>query len=239
MKRLAIVNVGAHSGHRPLRSALLPDGSFELVPIPDEWLCEKSLCYSALPLYTDLELDAIIPEGKIDEAMHFDPEFETYTYGDSPRGGRASRLKEIEEGDVILFYANLTDWDDGWVRGNHGFYFVGYLVVEEVFGDIEERPTRGILGKISQNAHVIRGECDEEYYNGFWVWKGGRASRRLESAVPFDRRFIERHEILDVKGRALDWRKSPTEMSVIASYFRAVRVLQDKTAISVWRTLRG
>jgi hypothetical protein len=202
-------------------------------------LCEKSVCYRDLPGYTDLELDDFIPAGKLDDAMHFDPEFESYTYGDYPKGARASKLKEIERQDVLLFYANLTAWNNGWVRNDYGFYFVGYLVVEEVYKEIGERPSKKIMRNIASNAHVIRGECTKKYYNGFWVWKGGSKSRRLDSAVPFDRKFIERHGIMDVRGNPLDWKKRPTELSVIASYFRTVRVLQGKTAKSVWRCISG
>ena len=42
--------------------------------------------------------------------MHFDPEFETYTYGD-PTSKRRTLLK-LNKNDLLVFYAGLTPYEN-------------------------------------------------------------------------------------------------------------------------------
>ena len=58
------------------------------------------------------------------QSIHFDPEFETFTYGDPTR--LKSSLKRLDEGSLLVFYAGLEGWDFHW---DPALYIVGYFRV--------------------------------------------------------------------------------------------------------------
>jgi len=49
-------------------------------------------------------------DGYRKRAIHFDPEFKTFTYGD-PTGPKRS-LRELQHGDILVFYAGLQPWSE-------------------------------------------------------------------------------------------------------------------------------
>jgi hypothetical protein len=110
MKSVAI-NVGANDSTPGGRGPIYSDGSFRFVPITelDESVTE--------PTYSDLGLDDVRPASAHDLVAHFDPEFPEveygmdYTYGDR-HAPKTTRIAELEEGDVLFFYATLDNADD-------------------------------------------------------------------------------------------------------------------------------
>lgn len=195
-----LANIGANSSHR-VRSPLLPDGTFVLVPIPEtlSW---------APPMRR-------LPEVWGDAAVHLDPDLsgDPPTYGDNCRSaGRAFSLRRAEPGDVIVFMARLhpTTGDRA------GFYLVGSLTVTEVKADVTADPGSGWW---EANAHVRRARAGAPW-NSFWVFQGGRCSRFFDRAVPF-----RRLEADWVFGATWNWRPDRTDLQTIASYTRAVRRL--------------
>src|SRR5690242_17821333 len=86
--RAFLANVGANASHRA-RSPIFADRRFELVPIPEA----VDLDGPALVRFGDLRcfndpdrpLSAYLPPDWRARAAHYDPEFDTNTYGDNCR----------------------------------------------------------------------------------------------------------------------------------------------------------
>ena len=139
MKSVAI-NIGANSGTPGGRGPIYSDGSFEYVPIAESDETVRQ------PTYRDLGLGEVRPESERDTVVHFDPEFpelefgENYTYGDR-HAPKTTRIAELEEGDVLFFYATLdyvgrdaTNFD--WINEDWGAYIIGHFTLE--YGPVSE-----------------------------------------------------------------------------------------------------
>ncbi|WP_414469223.1 hypothetical protein [Methanobacterium sp. ACI-7] len=86
--------------------------------------------------------------------MHFDPEFETFTYGD--KGSKAKWLLKLSPDDLLVFYAGLTP--HGNASCPEALYLIGYLTVAEVvdFDKLSKVETIEYCKKCSNNAHIKR-----------------------------------------------------------------------------------
>lgn len=218
--RVFLANVGVNAAHR-LMSPLAANGSFTLVPIPEE----NRLTGPSLVRYGDVpRLRHIVPERYWDRATHYDPEFETFTYGDNCGWApRAAALKACRPGDWIFFIARLV--------GATGplFAIVGGLHVEAILKDVRKRPEEGALRRFGANAHVRRGLADERYWDGFWVFAGGPASHLFDRAVVIGRAEAELL-FRDRTGAAWEWRPARSELQTIGSYTRSCRCVLDPAA---------
>jgi putative DNA base modification enzyme with NMAD domain len=197
-----LANVGVNAGHAA-RSPLFPDGSFELVPIPESVRWRR-------PMVRFADLDRSVPAAWRDRAAHLDPDLDSASpsYGDNCRtAGRAYSLRRAEPGDLIAFLARLHG-------ASPSFYLIGCLVVDAVLADVVSDPGAGWW---DGNAHVRRGRAHHAW-NGFWVFKGGSGTRTFERA----RRF-SRDEAARVFGDGWLWRSGRTELQTIGSYTRAIR----------------
>ncbi len=225
------MNVGVNTKHGSLRSPRFVDGSFEFVTIPDEEVdeCPRAVRYGEFPTVTGIRPERFVPEKFLNHRSHYDPEFATPTYGDVPRKKpRALNLLKVAQGDTLVFYARLVDWDNGrFLRSQAGMYFVGYIIVSTIHRDLVIRPDRNVLRRISKNAHIIRAECLGDY-DLFHVFEGSGESRRLEHALPFSKSMVRRYRIKDANGRQIAWNNYSSEVSAIGSYFRSVRVIEDE-----------
>lgn len=185
MKSVAI-NVGANSGSPGGRGPIYADGSFEYVPIAeaDDTVSE--------PTYADLDLSKVRPETEHRTVVHFDPEFpelgygENYTYGDR-HAPKTTRIAELEEGDILFFYATLdyageTSPDHDWINRDWGAYLIGHFTLE--FDPISKEEYHSLPAdvkeKFATNAHVRRDEFDAEYL----VLGNSDESRLYETPVP-------------------------------------------------------
>ena len=135
--RLFVANVGVNSSDaqkRGMRSPLLPDGSFEFVPIkePSRFRAAVSIpTYRELPSWTGRwsNLGPVVPEAAQTYRAHSDPDFKGLTYGDIG-SSRASALSRVRPGDQLWFLARLWEHDGERFTGASTFYFVGRLMVE-------------------------------------------------------------------------------------------------------------
>ena len=113
--RVVLIRVGVDTGAGGIHSPLFSDGTFEAIPIPDRFRLEgiDSRTYGTTPGRTDTPLINYFPARLRvkyqDQPIHFDPEFESFTYGDPST--LKSRLKNLTEGDILVFYAGLEGWD--------------------------------------------------------------------------------------------------------------------------------
>jgi Nucleotide modification associated domain 3 len=190
-----LANVGVNASH-PVSSPLHADGTFELVPIPE-----------AVPWRPPML------RGWRDRPVHVDPDFTSTpaTYGDNcRRAGRAYSLRRARPGDRVVFLARL-------VNHRPGFFVVGALEIEDVLNDVVADPGAGWW---DGNAHVRRARATQTW-DSFWVFRGSKASRLYERAVPFGRAELTR-----VFGDDLRWPAHRTELQTIGSYTRAVRRIE-------------
>ena len=163
--RLFVANVGVNSNDarkRGLRSPVLPDGSFEFVPIKESSTFRAAAnvpFYRELPSWTGRwsSLGEVVPERALRYRVHNDPDFLGLTYGEIERS-RASALARVQPGDQLWFLARLWDHDGERFTGGNCFYFVGRFEVELNLRLEPLKPDvdQSILSRLEGNAHWKR-----------------------------------------------------------------------------------
>ena len=228
--RIFLANVGANAAHR-FSSPIFADGTFEFLPIPEEPRIDGPHAVR----YQDLrsryqpakDLKEYIPKRLWQVSTHNDPEFETFTYGDNcEANARAASLKRLEPGDFLFFIVRLVRWTAGSSTGDHGFYLVGYLEIEDVLRDVRARPSAGEMARFGANAHIRRGLWDSGLWDRFWVFGGSSNSRRFHHAVPVTRDLAQ-GAFRSADGSPWRWDGGRTDLQVIGSYTRSCRCVID------------
>lgn len=176
---VVLAGVGADSTNFGSLAPINDDGTFEYVPIPEKTPeTDETETLGSWKLRTTDRTAADLttritpqPIGDADRTVsgddleswpfHHDPNFEALTYGEHRTSGYVSRLRTLEAGDVVGFYAGLRK--PGGERAHR--YLIGYFTVERVDVVTPEMSTEvreEILEKHSDNAHTKRardGEC--------------------------------------------------------------------------------
>ena len=223
-----LVNVGVNASHMA-RSPIFCDGTFELLPIPDNLPSTKGLCTK----YADIKsfnfpyetLTSFVPKSWLDRPCHYDPEFETFTYGDNcDKVPKAFGLRSVAIGDFIFFLARLEVYENSRFTGVAGFYLIGYLCVQQIYKSLCKKPDQISLGKIKGNAHVQRALYIDNIWNGFWVFQGWWDSRRFKYAVPFTIEFACK-VLRQASGDSWVISKSRSDLQIIGSYTRTARCI--------------
>jgi len=177
--KMALLRVGLDSAAGGAQGPLFTDGSFEFVPIPDTQGVGAKTYGNTLGVKGE-PLVSYFPERRrqamSNQPMHFDPEFETFTYGDptSPKAG----LRRLTSGDMLVFYAGLCGWDH---ECPPGLYVVGYFVVEWA-GLATELPEDEVRRRFGQNFHVFHDDVFQAQRKRLVLVKGGPGSRLLTRA---------------------------------------------------------
>jgi hypothetical protein len=159
------------------------------------------------------------------------------TYGDNcERSPRAAALKRVARGDLLFFIARLRRWSSA--PAVHGFYLVGFLEVAEVLASVRSRPSPAALRRFGANAHVRRGLNNPRHWDGFWVFRGSKRSRRFRRAVPIDRDFAS-SVFMSSTGLPWAWRASRTDLQTIGSYTRTCRCIIDAASPGATRRIEA
>jgi hypothetical protein len=181
--KVAMLRIGIDSGSGGLHGPLFRDGSFDYIPIPDNF--EKSgideRTYGNTIGLKKRRLLEYFPEARrmamSNQSIHFDPEFVSFTYGDptSPKAG----LRYLEKGDMLIFYCGLEGWED---RSEPALYLMGYFEVlmagrPNDFGDQQSRHL------FANNFHVRHQRVFERQREKLVLVKGAEHSRLLKKAV--------------------------------------------------------
>lgn len=179
MSKVVLVGIGGDSTNIKPVPRVQPEGTFEYIPIPEKRrkdTVESRTYGNTLLRNTNASIasviDAIDPRGESqhnvsgeeleDWPLHHDPNFSSFTYGESPnRPAYVKRLRRLEPGDLLAFYTGLR----GEGRYTHR-YVIGYFTVREVvdFRDIDGRKFNelprekqiGVMERYSENAHAKR-----------------------------------------------------------------------------------
>ena len=178
--KMAMVRVGIDSGCGGIQGPLFKDGAFEYIPIPDGFGIDSRTYGNTQGRHGRYLID-YFPASRRDkmaqQPIHYDPEFETFTYGDptSPKAG----LRHLEPGDMLVFYCGLAGWDFG---SGPALYLIGYFEVLEAgrAGDFSPDEFQDIFG---HNFHVRHPCIYERQKNDLVLVKGSSNSRLLNKAV--------------------------------------------------------
>jgi len=156
-----LLRVGIDKGCGGALSPIFKDGSFEYIPIPEfgSETCETKTYQNTLGR-TNRPLSYFLPEKICQNKMHFDPEFETFTYGDPSKSKRKSLLK-LNKRDLLVFYAGLTPYQND--KYPNALYIIGYFTVENVvdFNELSEEETLKFCNLCSNNAHIKKDDLKE------------------------------------------------------------------------------
>lgn len=228
--RIFLANVGANASH-PFKSPIFDDGTFELLPIPEDrkYYGPRLVRYGDLTSFNRPEesLRAWIPERRWNRPCHADPEFHTYTYGDDcDVAPRAVGLKMMQPGDTLFFIARLVAWHAGKFLDQPGLYLIGFLEVEQVLAGVRSRPEEKEMSVFGNNAHVRRATADPALWNSFWVFKGSPNSWRFKKAVPVTRELASQI-FCTAGGEPWRWDRHRSELQTIGSYTRTCRRIID------------
>lgn len=177
---VVLAGVGADSTNLGALGTLTEDGRFDYIPIPEKTRqTTEPQTLGSWPLRTcdgvaaDLAT-TISPQPVADGEMrvsggelaewplHRDPNFDALTYGEHRTSGYVGRLRALEPGDIVGFYAGLRR-----PNGDRAHrYLIGYFTVEEV-GVLESHTPadqrRQILEAHSDNAHAKRARDGKAY----------------------------------------------------------------------------
>ena len=175
---------------------LFADGSFEYIPIPEnpEKASSRTLMFSQIPIRSNGTAEQFLPKRYRASPAHYDPEFETFTYGD-PTKNKRGQLLRLTQGDILIFYAGLRPPEQ---QQGSRLYLIGYFTVKNVYNVTKSHPwPPPALKHLWANAHFRRKNCD----HGLVVVEGSsHYSRLLPKAIPLS---DERQEVLPTMHRRL------------------------------------
>lgn len=181
--QVVLLRVGIDTGSGGIHGPLFRDGSFEYIPIPDRFRGKgiDRRTYGNTRGRKGQVLVDYFPATRRDrlfgQSIHFDPEFDTFTYGD-PTPPKVS-LHGLGEGSLLVFYSGLKGWD---FDSPPALYIVGYFQVASA--GLAPSYTRVELARLfSNNFHVRHRAVFEDQKDRLVLVKGDSSSRLLKRAV--------------------------------------------------------
>ena len=177
---VVLAGVGADSTNLGTLAPLYDDGRFEYVPIPEKTRAtDETATLGSWELRASDDTAADLttrihpqPIGEADRTvtgealaswpLHRDPNFEALTYGEHRTSGYVSRLRALEPGDVVGFYAGLRRPDGDRTHR----YLIGYFTVDRVdvvTPEMAPDEREAILAAHPENAHAKRARDGDLY----------------------------------------------------------------------------
>jgi hypothetical protein len=154
MKAL-LLRIGIDKGTDGALAPIFGDGSFEFIPISEgDVRSKEARTYGNTIGRSGKPLAAYLPKGIANRVMHYDPEFNTFTYGD-PTSKRNYLLK-LQKNDLLVFYAGLTPHNNN--KYKNGLYIIGYFCVDRVidFNNQTKEVLESCCAQYQENAHIKR-----------------------------------------------------------------------------------
>ncbi len=178
--KIALVRVGIDSGCGGMQGPLFQNGAFEYIPIPDDFGTDQRT-YGNTPGRHGRRLVEYFPPSRqirmSNQAIHVDPEFTTFTYGDPtpPKSG----LRHLERGDLLIFYCGLEGWG---FKSGPALYLMGYFEVQAA-GRASDFSPSDLQRLWGENFHVRHRGVFERQKGALVLVKGSSNSRLLNRAV--------------------------------------------------------
>lgn len=182
---LVLVGVGADTVNASTCPPVFEDGTFEYIPIPEQYESTESATFASEGFSE--YLDYIIYDGKrtddFDEvSLHHDPNFDALTFGDPGKSRKG--LLSLQEGDVLAFYSGLTPPNQD--RPKHR-YLIGYFSVESVidFNSLDETAVDRAIEQNSENAHIKRylASNTDRHLSDLVIVRGQKPGTILENGI--------------------------------------------------------
>ena len=107
MSKGLLLRVALDKGSGGALAPIFEDGSFEYIPIPENKETSISSTYSSTLGRSKEPLSKFVPIKYTDSQIHFDPEFETFTYGEPARPKLNQLLSLQKKAPSLLIYADL------------------------------------------------------------------------------------------------------------------------------------
>lgn len=202
-----LLRVGIDKGTDGCLAPIFEDFSFEYIPLSEtQTRTKENRTYLDIIGRKGKPLATYLPEKVQNHKMHFDPEFETFTYGD--KGSKAKWLLKLDRHDILVFYAGLTPHNHDSCP--EALYIIGYFTVSEVINfDEISAEVNEYCKRCSNNAHIKR----YNDLNGTVIVMGNEnKSKLLDKAISIseprlnkiNRRYHavsnEMEELLGIKG---------------------------------------
>jgi hypothetical protein len=177
--QVVLLRVGIDSGRGGIQGPLLKDGSFEFIPIDDRRGDCKQTYGNTRGTHGRILIEYFperLREKLRDQPIHFDPEFDTFTYGDPTLPKRG--LLRLKPGSLLVFYAGLESWPD---RRKGGLYIIGFFAITKVglATDFSRAELKRYFGR---NFHVRHKSVLKRQRPRLVLVKGGKGSRFLKKA---------------------------------------------------------
>lgn len=175
-----MIRVGIDTGSGGMHGPLFQDGTFEYIPIPDVLEKDERTYGNTLGRHGK-KLAEYFPKARqakvIEQSIHFDPEFTTFTYGDptSPKAG----LRHLQPGDMLIFYCGLEGWD---FKSLPALYLMGYFEIAEA-GKAVDFSSKELKNLFRENFHFKHRDIFECQKSDLVFVKGSANSRLLNKAV--------------------------------------------------------
>lgn len=180
MKKVAMIRVGIDSGCGGIQGPIFRDGTFEYIPIPDNFDIDERT-YENTRGRSGEKLISYFPEPlrsrMASRSIHFDPEFRTYTYGD-PTSPKAL-LRTLSRGDMMVLYCGLEGWE---VESEPALYIMGYFEIE-VAGLASQFSRTDLDQYFRENFHFRHPDVFKRQKHDLVLVKGTQKSRLLQHAV--------------------------------------------------------
>ena len=144
-----LLRVGIDKGSGGCVAPIFEDGSFEFIPIPEFRATTEKRVYANMIGKSGRRIADFVPSKIKYSHPHYDPEFETFTYGD-PTKTKRSQLKKLSPGDLLIFYTGLKPPDG---KDKPRLYVIGYFEVEKVYDFEEIEDYDSVFRAIPNNAH--------------------------------------------------------------------------------------
>lgn len=153
MKAL-LLRVGVDKATDNALAPIFQDGSFEYIPISERCLTNETQTFNNTIGRKGFPLSSYLPKSAKNRVMHYDPEFDTFTYGDPTP--KKTYLQKLNRGDLLVFYAGLEPYKNN--NYNRELYIIGYFIVDRVidFAKLSDQEIYNCYQLYPNNAHLKR-----------------------------------------------------------------------------------
>jgi hypothetical protein len=182
-----LLRVGIDKGTDGVLAPIFTDGSFEYIPLSEKNNnTREKRTFNNTKSANGTYFSEYLPDKIINRKLHFDPEFETFTYGD--QSVKRSYLLKLEKNDLLVFYAGLTPYKN--TVHEEALYIIGYFQVEGVVDFNTLTPCeRNIYAEQNKNNAHIK-------YNGFeeliLIKGNNKRSKLLKKAILISKKKLNK-----------------------------------------------
>lgn len=155
-----LLRVGIDKGTDGALGPIFENGSFEYIPISEDpkWKTTSTKTYGNTMGRTGRPFSCYLPDSIWTRLLHYDPEFETFTYGDATP--KREYLLRLRPDDLLVFYAGLAPFNTD--RQRTGLYIIGCFFIKEIvnFDKLLPKEVKRYRQLYGRNAHLKANRTD-------------------------------------------------------------------------------